>query len=97
MAVTVKHLNAYTSFLFSFSPQTNRRSSEPTFNDGKFSVLVDPWLHGPLIVTASWLAMCGECDIKEIKAPVIYFTMQGSSLHQDVDYYSSGHSLICTP
>ena len=56
MAVSVKHLNADTSFLLTFSPEAKRSPSESDFTVGNFSVLIDPWLYGPSIVTASWFA-----------------------------------------
>ncbi|KIW62612.1 hypothetical protein PV04_10771 [Phialophora macrospora] len=51
MSVTVKHLNADTSFLLTFPPADNGAS-----NEGTFFVLIDPWLNGPSIVTAPWFA-----------------------------------------
>jgi hypothetical protein len=53
MSVTIKHLNGDSSFLLTFT------SSPPTSTDhtiSTFSVLIDPWLVGPSIVTAPWFA-----------------------------------------
>ncbi|EXJ54383.1 hypothetical protein A1O7_09722 [Cladophialophora yegresii CBS 114405] len=56
MSVTVKHLNADTSFLLTFSPRPNSPTTEVAATDGAFSLLIDPWLDGPSIVTAPWFA-----------------------------------------
>jgi hypothetical protein len=56
MSVTVKHLNADSTFLLIFSPEANPRPSDLTSTGGAFLVLIDPWLNGPSIVTAPWFA-----------------------------------------
>lgn len=57
MSVTVKHLNADSSFLLLFSPETNRVPGDSASHASSiFSVLIDPWLTGPSIVTAPWFA-----------------------------------------
>ena len=55
MSVTVKHLNADSSFLLTFSPEADPRPSDSASKHA-FSVLIDPWLSGPSIVTAPWFA-----------------------------------------
>lgn len=56
MSVTVKHLNADSTFLLIFSPEVTAPSTDLLSTSGAFSVLIDPWLTGPSIVTAPWFA-----------------------------------------
>jgi hypothetical protein len=46
MSLTVKHLNADTTFYLTFSP-TNLYPESPGPHPGSFSILLDPWLSGP--------------------------------------------------
>lgn len=55
MSVTVRHLNGDSTFLLTFVPDATSSpglASPPT----AFTVLIDPWLSGPSIVTAPWFA-----------------------------------------
>ncbi|KIV83232.1 hypothetical protein PV11_05279 [Exophiala sideris] len=56
MSVTVKHLNADSTFLLRFSPETESVATDSTSIASTFCVLLDPWLTGPSIVTAPWFA-----------------------------------------
>ncbi|ETN39902.1 uncharacterized protein HMPREF1541_06128 [Cyphellophora europaea CBS 101466] len=57
MSLTVRHLNADTSFLLIFSPEAHPVPSDFNSANGAFSVLVDPWLVGDSVVTAPWFAI----------------------------------------
>lgn len=46
MALTVKHLNADTTFLLTFSPAFAPPHADTQF-PGSFTILIDPWLDGP--------------------------------------------------
>ncbi|KAI9810337.1 MAG: hypothetical protein M1827_006304 [Pycnora praestabilis] len=46
MSLTVRHLNADTTFLLTFRPSLEFPSS-PGIQPGTFSILLDPWLSGP--------------------------------------------------
>lgn len=46
MALTVKHLNADTTFLLTFSPVFAPPHADGRF-PGSFTILIDPWLDGP--------------------------------------------------
>ncbi|KAI4218384.1 MAG: hypothetical protein L6R40_008779, partial [Gallowayella cf. fulva] len=50
MSLTVKHLNADTTFLLTFAPISQYPSS-PGVIPGTFTILLDPWLSGPSIIT----------------------------------------------
>jgi len=56
MSVTVKHLNDDTTFLLIFSPESNPLASDLKSANGAYTVLIDPWLNGPSVVSASWFA-----------------------------------------
>jgi Beta-lactamase superfamily domain len=58
MSVTVKHLNADSSFLLLFSPDAQPSSpQESNPLNTTYSILIDPWVQGPSIVTAPWFAI----------------------------------------
>jgi hypothetical protein len=57
MSLTVRHLNADTSFLLIFSPEAHPLPSDFKSANGAYSVLIDPWLVGDSIVTAPWFAI----------------------------------------
>ncbi|KAJ9291243.1 hypothetical protein DTO021C3_1043 [Paecilomyces variotii] len=70
MSLTIKHLNADTSFLLSFSPpnhhhpnsdQTplppNHHHQQPKPKPKPYTILIDPWLTGPSIIGRSWFAL----------------------------------------
>lgn len=56
MSVVVKHLNADSTFLLIFSPDENPTPADVTSANGAYTVLIDPWLVGPSIITAPWFA-----------------------------------------
>ncbi|KAJ9303672.1 hypothetical protein DTO217A2_6888 [Paecilomyces variotii] len=72
MSLTIKHLNADTSFLLSFSPpnhhhpnsdqnpssQKNHHHHQQQQQPPKpYTILLDPWLTGPSIIGRSWFAL----------------------------------------
>ena len=57
MSVTVKHLNADSSFLLTFSPDPTPRSSERKADNSPYTVLIDPWLSGSSVISAPWFAI----------------------------------------
>lgn len=56
MSVTIKHLNADTSFLLTFSPHPPS-IPEKTASSQSYTILIDPWLVGPSVVCGSWFAL----------------------------------------
>ena len=56
MSVSVRHLNGDSTFLLVFSPEAHPLPSDLLAANGAFSVLLDPWLSGPSVVTAPWFA-----------------------------------------
>ncbi|KAJ9634735.1 hypothetical protein H2204_006184 [Knufia peltigerae] len=87
MSVTVKHLNADSTFLLLFSPEANPSPAELTFAGGAFSVLIDPWLKGPSIVTAPWFARTEHTvpsairHLSEIEEPDVVVVSQKKTDH----------------
>ncbi|ETI20524.1 hypothetical protein G647_08561 [Cladophialophora carrionii CBS 160.54] len=87
MSVAVKHLNADTSFLLTFSPKPNSPTNEVASSDGAFSVLIDPWLDGPSIVTAPWFAKTEHTipsavqHLSELPAPDVVIVSQNKPDH----------------
>ena len=88
MSVNVKHLNADTSFLLTFSADASPiPSDKASAKGGTFSVLIDPWLNGPSIVTAPWFAKTehrGPSSIKhlsEIGEPDVVIVSQNKPDH----------------
>lgn len=58
MSVTVKHLNADSSFQLTFSPHPLPSSAPPKKPTAPpYIILIDPWLQGDSIVTAPWFAI----------------------------------------
>jgi Beta-lactamase superfamily domain len=57
MSVTVKHLNADSSFLLLFSPEAQPSSPGSPTSNAIYSILIDPWLQGESVVTAPWFAI----------------------------------------
>ncbi|KAK0650282.1 hypothetical protein DIS24_g6935 [Lasiodiplodia hormozganensis] len=51
--LTVKALNADTSFLLTFSPSVAPRGASVSQLPGSFTILVDPWLQGPAQILSS--------------------------------------------
>ncbi|KAL1877186.1 hypothetical protein Plec18167_004874 [Paecilomyces lecythidis] len=54
MSLTIKHLNADTSFLLTFSPHSDTNNLNPP---KPYTILIDPWLSGPSIIGRSWFAL----------------------------------------
>ncbi|KAJ9613952.1 hypothetical protein H2200_002088 [Cladophialophora chaetospira] len=67
--------------------ETNPQTSESTLNSSTFSVLVDPWLRGPSIVTAPWFAKTEHKvpsaieHLSEIPAPDVVIVSQNKPDH----------------
>lgn len=90
MSVTVTHLNADTSFLLTFSAEANPTLSENTGTSRDhsfFTVLIDPWLSGPSIVTAPWFARTEHripsaiTHLSEIAQPDVVIVSQNKPDH----------------
>ncbi|KIW14390.1 hypothetical protein PV08_07172 [Exophiala spinifera] len=87
MSVTVKHLNADSTFLLLFSPEPSPTPADLTSAGGAFGVLIDPWLNGPSIVTAPWFARTEHQvpsaiqHLSEIEAPDVVVVSQKKTDH----------------
>lgn len=87
MSVQVKHLNADSTFLLIFSPRANPLPSDLTSAGGAFSVLLDPWLTGPSIITAPWFARTEHRipsaiqHLSEIEEPDVIIVSQNKPDH----------------
>ncbi|KAF2085339.1 hypothetical protein K490DRAFT_46886 [Saccharata proteae CBS 121410] len=53
MGLTVKALNADTSFLLTFTPPTQPSAASETHPSSDFTILLDPWLSGPAQILSS--------------------------------------------
>lgn len=65
--MTIRHLNADSSFLLIFSPVAQPTPSDLLSVNGAFSVLIDPWLIGSSIVNAKWFAITHRIIPSSIK------------------------------
>ncbi len=87
MSLTVRHLNADASFLLIFSPEAQPTPSDLTSANGAYTVLIDPWLSGASIVSASWFA-CSTHNVpacikhlSEIEEPDVVVVSQNKPDH----------------
>ncbi|KAF7513228.1 hypothetical protein GJ744_010624 [Endocarpon pusillum] len=87
MSVTVKHLNADSSFLLLFSADTQPSSPEANPSNPVYSILIDPWLQGDSIVTAPWFAITKHVvpscirHLSEIDEPDVVVVSQNKPDH----------------
>ena len=90
MSVTVKHLNADSSFLLIFEPDQTTSEPDshlPTGNHTNYTVLLDPWVTGNSIVTAPWLAITKRrtpaciSHLSEIEEPDLVIVSQNKPDH----------------
>lgn len=87
MSVTVRHLNADSSFLLIFSPKKEPRPEDLLSSNGAFSVLIDPWLSGSSIVNAQWFAITHHVvpsaieHLSEIEEPDVVLVSQNKPDH----------------
>jgi hypothetical protein len=87
MSLTLRHLNADTSFLLVFSPEPHPLPSDLKAAEGAYSVLVDPWLVGPSVVTAPWFAITKRTlpsaieHLSEIDEPDVVLISQNKPDH----------------
>lgn len=88
MSLTVKHLNADSTFLLTFSPDRSPpRSSNLKKPPGTFTVLIDPWLTGDSIVGKPWFAITKHTvpsciqHLSEIAEPDIVLVSQNKPDH----------------
>ncbi|KAL9113525.1 MAG: hypothetical protein Q9227_002262 [Pyrenula ochraceoflavens] len=85
MAVTVKHLNADSSFLLTFEPE--KHDSGPGENLSPYTVLLDPWLAGDSVIAAPWFARTKHTvpacisHLSEIEEPDLVIVSQNKSDH----------------
>ena len=92
MSVTIRHLNADSTFLLNFSPLegnlslTDLTTSYRAYN-GVYSILIDPWLNGDSVVTAPWFAVTKHnippCiqHLSEIEEPDLVIVSQNKPDH----------------
>ena len=87
MSVTVKHLNADSTFLLTFSPEPRPAAFDLRSSQGAYTILIDPWLTGPSIVSAPWFAKTVHnippCirDLSEIEEPDVVLVSQNKPDH----------------
>lgn len=87
MSVTVRHLNADSSFLLVFSPKKNPTAEDLSSVNGAYSVLIDPWLSGSSIVSAEWFAVTKHVipsaieHLSEIEEPDLILVSQNKPDH----------------
>ncbi|EXJ91192.1 hypothetical protein A1O1_04301 [Capronia coronata CBS 617.96] len=87
MSVVVKHLNADSTFLLVFSHEETSHATDLPSVNGRLSVLIDPWLAGPSIVTAPWFAKTEHRitsaiqHLSEIEEPDVVIVSQNKPDH----------------
>jgi hypothetical protein len=87
MSLAVKHLNADSSFLLIFSPETQPSASDLRSVNGAYSILIDPWLTGKSIVAKPWFAcsthVVAPCiqHLSEIDEPDVVLVSQNKPDH----------------
>jgi hypothetical protein len=87
MSLVVRHLNADSSFLLTFSPFENPTPSDLTSANGAYTVLIDPFLTGSSIVLASWFAKTvfnekpSISHLSEIEEPDVILISQNKPDH----------------
>lgn len=87
MSVTVRHLNGDSTFLLIFSPEPKPLPSDLLSANGAFSLLIDPWLSGPSVVTAPWFAKTtlrtpsAISHLSEIEEPDVVVVSQNKPDH----------------
>lgn len=88
MSVTIRHLNADSSFLLIFSPRVSPSPFDLLSRNGAFSVLIDPWVTiGPSVVNAKWFAVTHRIlpsainDLSEIEEPDVVLVSQNKPDH----------------
>lgn len=87
MSVTVRHLNADSTFLLIFSPEPHPLPSDLHAANGAYSILIDPWLVGSSIVTAPWFAITKRVvpsainHLSEIDEPDVVVVSQNKPDH----------------
>lgn len=87
MSVTVRHLNGDSTFLLVFSPEPHPLPSDLLSANGAFSLLIDPWLSGPSVVTAPWFAKTtlrtpsAVSHLSEIEEPDVVVVSQNKPDH----------------
>ena len=87
MSVTIRHLNADSSFLLVFSPEAHPLPDDLRAGNGAFSILIDPWLVGSSIVSAQWFAITKRVvpsaieHLSEIEEPDVVLVSQNKPDH----------------
>ena len=87
MSVTVRHLNADSTFLLIFSHEEKPSAHHLRSANGAFSVLIDPWLVGSSIINASWFARSNRVvpsairHLSEIEEPDVVLISQNKPDH----------------
>lgn len=87
MSVTVRHLNADSTFLLTFSPEEHPSAVDLRASHGAFTILVDPWIVGDSIVGQPWFAITKHVvppciqHLSEIDEPDIVLVSQNKPDH----------------
>lgn len=87
MSVTVKHLNADSTFLLIFSPEPQPLPRDLKSANGAYTVLIDPWLIGSSIVSARWFAITRHVvpsaiqHLSQIEEPDVVIVSQNKPDH----------------
>lgn len=87
MSVTVRHLNADTSFLLTFSPDPSPSDDDSIPSHGTYTVLIDPWLQGDSVVSHPWFAVTKHNvapsvnHLSEIEEPDLVIVSQNKPDH----------------
>lgn len=87
MSVTVRHLNADSTFLLIFSHKTDPSPEDLRAANGAYSVLIDPWFVGSSIVNASWFAVTSHVlpsavqHVSELEEPDLVIISQNKPDH----------------
>ena len=87
MSLVVRHLNADSSFLLTFSPYENPSPTDLTSVNGAYTVLIDPFITGSSIVLAPWFAKTVHNEppcishLSEIEEPDVIICSQNKPDH----------------
>lgn len=87
MSLVVRHLNADSSFLLTFSPFENPSPGDLTAANGAYTVLIDPFITGSSIVLAPWFAKTVHNEkpsishMSEIEEPDVIICSQNKPDH----------------